>query len=87
MAGTLDPILQKSSFSLDDIVIPPIKIPVFSPSEVDLTTRLTKKIELKIPILSAPMDTVTEAKMAILLACLGGIGVIHNNLSIESQVK
>ncbi len=55
------------------------------PAEVDVSTRLTRRISLQIPILSSPMDTVTESQMAIALAQEGGIGVIHKNMSVERQ--
>ncbi len=70
--------------TFDDVLL----IPAYSevlPSEVNITTRLTKNIELRIPILSAAMDTVTESKAAIILAQEGGIGVIHKNLSVDEQ--
>ena len=57
------------------------------PQDVDLSTLLTKNISLKIPIVSAAMDTVTEARMAIALAEFGGIGIIHKNLSIKDQAQ
>lgn len=57
----------------------------FSRSEIDLSTRLTKKIKLKIPFVSSPMDTVTEAKLAIELSRLGGVGIIHRNLTLKDQ--
>ena len=63
-------------------------VPAYStimPSEVDVKTRLTKKIQLNIPIISAAMDTVTEARTAIAMAQEGGLGVIHKNLSIDDQ--
>ncbi len=69
----------------DDVLL----VPRFSevlPRETDLRTRLTNKIELNIPILSAAMDTVTEANMAIAIAREGGLGVIHKNMPIEEQV-
>jgi IMP dehydrogenase len=55
------------------------------PSAVDVKTRITKKISLNIPIVSAAMDTVTEARTAIAMAQEGGLGVIHKNMSIENQ--
>ena len=55
------------------------------PSEVDTTTRLTREISIKVPLISAAMDTVTEARMAIAMARHGGIGILHRNLSIEDQ--
>ena len=55
------------------------------PSEVKVETKITKKIKLNIPIVSAAMDTVTEARTAIAMAQEGGLGVIHKNLSIEAQ--
>ncbi|APF41540.1 IMP dehydrogenase [Neomicrococcus aestuarii] len=68
----------------DDVLLLPGPTDVI-PSEADTTTKLTKRIELNIPIVSAAMDTVTESPMAIALARQGGIGIIHRNLSIEDQ--
>ena len=68
----------------DDVLLLPGPTDVI-PSEADTTTRLTKRISINIPLLSAAMDTVTEAPMAIALARQGGIGIIHRNLSIEDQ--
>lgn len=81
---------QKTTFPLsltfDDILLIP-GFAGFSRSDINLETRLTKKISLKLPLVSAPMDTVTESELAIELARLGGIGIIHRNLTIENQVE
>ena len=74
------------SITFDDVLIKPRYSEVV-PSEVDLSTQLTARVRLNIPLLSSPMDTVTESSMAIALAKVGGIGVIHKNLSIEGQTK
>ncbi|NLJ90396.1 MAG: IMP dehydrogenase [Clostridiales bacterium] len=74
----------KEGITFDDVLL----IPAFSeviPNDVDLTTNLTNKIKLNIPLMSAGMDTVTESRMAISMARQGGIGVIHKNMSIEAQ--
>ena len=70
--------------TFDDVLLVP-QASAIVPSEVSVKTRLTKKVALNIPILSAAMDTVTEARMAIALAREGGIGIIHKNMSIEDQ--
>lgn len=72
--------------TFDDVLLVPGPSNVL-PNEVDTKTRLTKKIKLNIPLLSAGMDTVTESKMAIAMARQGGIGIIHKNMSIEEQAK
>ncbi|HLS49995.1 MAG TPA: IMP dehydrogenase, partial [Actinomycetaceae bacterium] len=70
----------------DDVLLLPGPTDVI-PSEVDTTARLTREISMKIPLLSAAMDTVTEARMAIAMARQGGIGILHRNLSIEEQAQ
>src|ERR1700748_253030 len=70
--------------TFDDVLLQPLESAV-SPSQAQTSTRLTREIPLNIPILSSAMDTVTEADMAIALAQLGGIGVLHRNLTIEEQ--
>ena len=76
----------KQSFTFDDVLLVPQESKVL-PRDVDLQTKLTKDINLNIPILSAAMDTVTESDMAIALARTGGIGVIHKNLDIKDQAN
>jgi IMP dehydrogenase len=73
-----------TGLTYDDVLLLPGQSDVI-PSQVDTTTRLTREISLRIPLLSAAMDTVTESRMAIAMARLGGIGVLHRNLSIEDQ--
>ena len=72
------------AYTFDDVLLLPAKSEVL-PKDVDVSTWLTKKIKLNIPLMSASMDTVTEAKMAIAMAREGGIGIIHKNMSIEAQ--
>ena len=72
------------ALTFDDVLLLPAHSDVV-PGAVNTQTRLTKEIELNIPIISAAMDTVTEARMAIALAQQGGLGVIHRNLSIDTQ--
>ncbi|NLH01081.1 MAG: IMP dehydrogenase [Clostridiales bacterium] len=70
----------------DDVLLVPAESSVL-PADIDLSTHLTKKIALRIPLISAAMDTVTEYRMAIALAREGGIGVIHKNMSIDAQAE
>ena len=72
--------------TFDDVLLVPSYSQVI-PNQVDLTTWLTKKIRLNIPMMSAGMDTVTEHRMAIAMARQGGIGIIHKNMSIEEQAE
>ncbi|MBD8061557.1 IMP dehydrogenase [Actinomycetaceae bacterium Sa1BUA1] len=75
-----------TGLTYDDVLLLPGPTDVI-PSEVDTTARLTKEISLRVPLLSAAMDTVTEARMAIAMARQGGIGILHRNLSIEAQAQ
>ncbi|MEM1070898.1 MAG: IMP dehydrogenase, partial [Planctomycetota bacterium] len=72
--------------TFDDVLLLP-QFSDFVPSDVDVSTRLTESIRLKIPLLSSPMDTVTESEMAIALAKEGGLGIIHKNLTTEHQTE
>src|SRR3954466_8054145 len=72
--------------TFDDVLLVPARSD-FVPAAADTHTRLTRSIELNIPLISAPMDTVTEAALAIALAQEGGLGIIHKNLSIENQAR
>ena len=74
----------REALTFDDVLLEPAHSTVL-PSDTDVTTRLTRDISLKIPLISAAMDTVTEHRLAIAMAQAGGIGVIHKNMSIESQ--
>jgi IMP dehydrogenase len=72
------------ALTFDDILIVPLYSDVL-PHDVDTNTKLTRNIDLKVPFISAPMDTVTESKMAIEMAKLGGVGVIHRNMKKEEE--
>jgi len=74
------------AITFDDVLLLPAYSEVV-PSQVDVRSRLTNRIELNIPLISSPMDTVTESAMAIALAKAGGVGIIHKNLSIENQTE
>jgi IMP dehydrogenase len=78
--------LLGEALTFDDVLLVPAHSRVV-PSDVDLSTQLTRGIGLKIPLLSAAMDTVTEARLAIALALEGGIGIVHKNMSIERQAR
>ena len=75
----------KDSFTFDDVSLVPQQSSVL-PSETKTFIKLCDNLNLQIPLMSAAMDTVTESKMAIAISKLGGIGVIHRNLSIKKQV-
>ena len=81
----LDRKFAKEGLTFDDVLLVPAESQVL-PNDVSTRTRLTGTIELAIPVVSAAMDTVTEARLAIALAREGGIGIVHRNLSIEDQV-
>jgi len=80
----LNPLEQGIAY--DDVLLVPQYSEIL-PSDVELASNLTKKIKLKVPILSAAMDTVTEADMAISLASEGGIGIIHKNMTVDEQAR
>src|SRR6266571_8117725 len=81
----LDRKFAREGLTFDDVLLVPAESRVL-PNDVSTRTRLTRGVELAIPVVSAAMDTVTEARLAIALAREGGIGVLHRNLSIEEQV-
>jgi IMP dehydrogenase len=76
--------IQAEALTYDDVSLVPAHSTVL-PKDVSLETRLTRSLKLKLPILSAAMDTVTEARLAIAMAQMGGIGIIHKNLTVEQQ--
>jgi IMP dehydrogenase len=81
-----DKLVNQNALTFDDVLLVPDRSDVV-PDEVDTSTKLTENIELNIPILSAAMDTVTEADLAISMARQGGLGIIHKNLSIAEQAE
>ena len=74
----------REGLTFDDVLLVPAHSNVL-PNDVSTATRLTRNIALTVPVVSAAMDTVTEARMAIALARVGGMGIVHRNLSIEEQ--
>ena len=76
----------KEGLTFDDVLLIPAESHVL-PSEVSLSTKLTDKITLNIPLLSAAMDTVTESRLAIAIAREGGMGIIHKNMPIDEQAE
>jgi IMP dehydrogenase len=82
----MDEKLAYAGITFDDVLLEP-RYSDSMPAEVDVSTNLTRNIRLKTPFLSSPMDTVTESEMAIALAKVGGIGVVHKNMSVEAQAE
>jgi IMP dehydrogenase len=82
----MDHKIISEGITFDDVLLLPGRSD-FTPAESDTSTRLTRRIRLNVPLISAPMDTVTEASLAIGLAQQGGIGILHKNLSVEAQVR
>ncbi|MFZ0590840.1 MAG: IMP dehydrogenase, partial [Bryobacteraceae bacterium] len=72
--------------TFDDVLLRPARSEV-TPAEADTRTRLTRSIEIRIPVVSSAMDTVTEAHLAIALAQQGGMGIVHRNMTIERQAE
>ena len=77
-------IIEEVGLTFDDVILLPNYTEV-KREEIDTSSYLSPKVKLAIPLLSAPMDTVTDSKMAIALGKLGGLGVIHRNLTIEKE--
>jgi IMP dehydrogenase len=78
--------ILEEALTFDDVLLVPAYSEIL-PREVDLTTRVTRRIRLNLPLLSAAMDTVTEARLAITIAQEGGIGIIHKSMTIEAQAR
>ncbi len=86
MADLYSSKIVREALTYDDVLIVPRRASAH-PREIDVSTQLTREIRINIPLISAPMDTVTESSLAIALAQEGGIGIIHRNLSIEAQAR
>ncbi|MEO1116024.1 MAG: IMP dehydrogenase, partial [Pseudomonadota bacterium] len=86
MASFFVPSTGQQALTFDDVLLIPGHSEVL-PGEVDLKTKVTRDLELNIPILSSAMDTVTEGRLAIAMAQAGGIGVIHRNLTLDQQAE
>jgi IMP dehydrogenase len=86
MARIIDVVTGREALTFDDVLLRPGRSEVL-PAETDIATKLTRSIGLNLPILSAAMDTVTEARLAIAMAQAGGIGVIHRNLDPDAQAE
>ncbi|MDP4153388.1 MAG: IMP dehydrogenase [Bacillota bacterium] len=86
MSSFFDNKMFGEGLTFDDVLLVPAKSDVL-PKDINITTNLTRKIRLNIPVMSAAMDTVTEYRMAIAVAREGGIGIIHKNMSIEQQAE
>src|SRR5437870_13366790 len=80
------PKILYDAITFDDVLLIPARSD-FIPGDADTHTKLTRGIEINIPLISAPMDTVTEAALAIALAQEGGIGIVHKNLSVDAQAR
>ena len=78
--------ILEEALTFDDVLLVPARSDVL-PREVDLSTQLTRRIRLNVPLMSAAMDTVTEARLAITIAQEGGIGIIHKSMTVESQAR
>jgi len=84
MDETTDQLVPPLGLTYDDVLLLPGESDL-APADIDTTTRLTREISIRVPLISAAMDTVTESRMAIAMARQGGLGVLHRNLSIEDQ--
>jgi len=83
---TDSPKFSPVGLTYDDVLLLPAHSDLM-PSEADTSTRITRRLRLRVPLVSSPMDTVTEARMAIAMARQGGVGVLHRNLSVEEQAQ
>ncbi|MEX0860640.1 MAG: IMP dehydrogenase, partial [Cucumibacter sp.] len=86
MARIVSTITGEEALTFDDVLLQPARSEIL-PTDADIRTRVTRDIELNLPILSSAMDTVTESRMAIAMAQAGGLGVIHRNLEPTEQAE
>src|SRR5690554_6440074 len=78
--------IAQEALTFDDVLLVPAYSDVL-PRDVDLSTQLTRNITIKLPLLSAAMDTITESRLAIAMAQEGGLGILHKNMAIEQQAE
>jgi len=87
MIGNLSSVNITEGLTFDDVLLVPKRSPARSRKDVDTSAYLSRHLELKVPLVSAPMDTVTEHSMAIIAAQAGGVGIIHRFMTVQQEVE